>query len=179
MTEPEGPTGPDDARPQQAGFAALAALGVAVLLIVAGGSVGIAMGMRGGTHAMTWGGPGPRLATAAETGTGGVTGGMAMGFQIDTLPEDVIAQYELARANPNVYGQIPCFCGCQDMLGHRNLADCFVTPDGAWESHAAGCAVCLGESRMVMRMMARGMGMGAMRDGIVAEYAGPGIGMTG
>ncbi len=103
----------------------------------------------------------------------------AAGFQLDGMPADMVAHYEHARANADVYAQIPCYCGCQDMLGHRNLEDCFVTPDGAWESHASGCQVCIDESQMIMRMMGGGMGPGMMRDRIDARYGGPMMGTSG
>lgn len=148
----------------RAGVTALAALGVAALLIVAGGVTGVWMGARG-THPMMWGGPGPGLERVAP----GV-------FTLDGMPADMAAHYEHARTNADVYAQVPCFCGCQEMLGHRNLEDCFVTPDGAWESHASGCQVCIDESRMLMRMMGRGMGPEMMRGRIVGEFGGPMMG---
>jgi len=58
------------------------------------------------------------------------------------------------------------------MLAHRNLEDCFVTPDGGWESHASGCQICIQESQMLMRMMGRGMGAGMMADRVIAEFGG-------
>jgi len=151
----------------QASVSALA-LGIAVLLIVAGGVVGVAMGMRGGSHEMMWGGPGP----AAQGAVGSERAGSS-GFQLDGMPDHMVAHYEYARANAGVYAQVPCYCGCQEMLAHRNLEDCFVTPDGMWESHASGCQVCIDESRMVMRMMGRGMDPQTIRDRIVAHYDGP------
>lgn len=144
------------------------ALGVAVLLIVAAGVVGVVMSMNGGGHAMMWGGPGASRAAPA-----------VVSFSPDGLPGPMAEHYAFARANANVYAQVPCFCGCQEMLGHRDLAQCFVTPDGAWESHAAGCQVCIDESRMVMRMMGRGMGPGMMHDRIVSEFGGPMMGQSG
>ena len=167
MTEPTGttPTEPDPAR---LGLSVLAALGVAVVLIVAGAAVGVTMSVRGGTHAMMWGGPDARQAEA-----GADAGPAVDGFGLEGMAAHMVAHYEFARANPQAYEQIPCYCGCQTMLGHRNLEDCFVTPDGAWESHASGCQVCIDESRMVMRMMGRGMGPGMMRDRIVAAYESP------
>lgn len=162
MTESgSGNPGADGSR---AGFLALAALGVAALLIVAGGVTGVWLGARG-THPMTWGGP----------GSGGVRAA-SEGFRLDGMPAGMVAHYEHARANADVYTQIPCFCGCQEMLGHRNLEDCFVTPEGAWESHAAGCRVCIDESRMLMSMMGRGMGPEMMRGRIVGEFGGPMMG---
>ena len=164
MTDPGGaPRGsePDEA---PAGFAVLAALGIAALLVVAAGVVGVTMSMSGGSHTVMWGGP-DREEVGVELA--------AAGFQLDGMSAEMVAHYEHARANAEVYAQIPCFCGCQEMLGHRNLEDCFVTPDGAWESHASGCQVCIDESQMVMRMMGRGVGPGMMRDRIVAAYTGP------
>jgi hypothetical protein len=105
----------------------------------------------------------------------GVSSVAPEGFTL-AMPADMVDHYGYARANPDVYTQVPCFCGCQEMLGHRNLEDCFVTPDGAWESHAAGCQVCIDESRMVMRMMGRGMGPQMMRGRIVGEFGGPMMG---
>lgn len=152
----------------RAGVTALAALGVAALLIVAGGVTGVWMGARG-AHPMMWGGagsgPGPRVDAVAPAG-----------FTLDGMPADMVVHYEHARDNADVYAQVPCFCGCQEMLGHRNLEDCFVTPDGAWESHASGCQVCIEESRMLMRMMGRGMGPEMMRGRIVGEFGGPMMG---
>ena len=168
MTDPGGTGRGSEGDGAREGFTVLVALGIAVLLIVAGGAVGVRMAMRGGTHQMMWGGPDRDQVRA---------GLAAAGFQLDGMPADMVAHYEHARANADVYAQIPCFCGCQDMLGHRHLEDCFVTPDGAWESHASGCQVCIDESQMLMRMMGRGMDPGMMHDRVVAAYSGPiGIG---
>lgn len=152
-------------RPGSPGALPAAALGVAVVVIVAAGVVGVAMSMGGASHTMMWGGP--RVAAPGAVGPA---------FTLAGLPGDVVEHYAFARANADVYAQVPCFCGCQEMLGHRDLARCFVTPDGAWESHAAGCQVCIDESRMLMGMMGRGMGPGMMRDRIVSEFGGPMMG---
>jgi len=170
MIDPEGTTRGTEPDVAHVGFTVLAALGIAVMLIVAAGAVGVTIGMRGGSHQMMWGGPDRDEVRAVQAGLA------AAGFQLDGMPADMVAHYEYARANAEVYAQIPCFCGCQDMLGHRNLEDCFVTPDGAWESHASGCQVCIDESQMLMRMMGRGMGPGMMHDRIVAAYTGPMMG---
>jgi hypothetical protein len=85
----------------------------------------------------------------------------------------MVQHYELARANQGIYSQVPCFCVCDELLGHRNLEQCFVTPDGAWESHAMGCSICIKESQMLMRMMGRGMSPQMMAERVIAEYGGP------
>ncbi|MGZ8662865.1 MAG: PCYCGC motif-containing (lipo)protein [Actinomycetota bacterium] len=169
MTEPNEPTPRTESDDARQGFTVLAALGIAVFVIVAGGVVGASVGMRGGNHTMAWGAPGARFAPGGPTATG---------FQLTGMPASMVEHYTYARENADVYEQVPCFCGCQSMLGHRNLEDCFVTPDGAWESHASGCQVCTDESQMVMRMMSRGMDPGTMHDRIVAEYGGPMMGTS-
>jgi len=146
------------------GVVALATLGVAVALMVAAGVVGVTIGMRGGTYGMMGSDRGPVRATTVAAA--------ADGFQLDMVPAHLVQHYELARANPDVYAQVPCFCGCQEMLAHRNLEDCFVTPDGGWESHASGCQICIQESQMLMRMMGRDMGAGMMADRVIAEFGG-------
>jgi hypothetical protein len=169
MTEPEDTKHVSEPDGTRAGFTVLAALGIAGLLIIAAGVVGVTIGMRNGGHTMMWGGTATRLAQTAPV----TEPAMSVGFQLDGLSSAIVQHYDFARANPGIYEQIPCFCGCRDMLAHRNLADCFVTHDGAWESHAAGCDVCIQESQMVMRMMDRGMGPQMMNDRIVGEFGGP------
>ena len=57
--------------------------------------------------------------------------------------EVVQAVYRFANDHPEVLGQVPCFCGCENR-GHRNNDDCFVTArdargrTSAWEPHGIG-----------------------------------------
>ncbi len=176
MTQPAGTGSGTEPDAAHQGAITLLALGVGVLLIVAAGVIGVTMGMRGGSHTMMWGGTRVEQAAPAPAQAPASAQPAPSGFQLDGLPSMMVQHYGFARANADVYGQIPCFCGCQDMLGHRNLEDCFVTPDGAWESHASGCQVCIQESQMLMRMMGRGMDPGAMHDRIVASFGGPMMG---
>jgi hypothetical protein len=148
-------------------------LGLAALLVVSGAAIGLGMAMSGGAHRIMWGGSPVAVARAPE---GAPVAAGAAGFQLTALPQATVERYTFAKEHATTYAQIPCFCGCATMLGHRNLAECFVRPDGAWESHAAGCQVCLGESRMVARMMGRGMGPTVMRDRIVAGFGAPMMG---
>lgn len=170
----DGETDPpaDVPRPDQ-GLAPLLSLGLAALLVVSGAAIGLGVAMRQGSHGVMWGGApvAPPRASIAPAGAAATV--LPAGFQLAGLPRGTVELYTFARANAEVYAQVPCFCGCATMLGHRNLAECFVTPSGTWESHAAGCQVCLGEARMVMRMMGRGMAPPTIRDRIVAEFGGP------
>jgi len=57
--------------------------------------------------------------------------------------EIVQAVYQFAAIHPDVLGQMPCFCGCQNR-GHKNNDDCFVVKRDAggrvteWEPHGIG-----------------------------------------
>jgi hypothetical protein len=72
------------------------------------------------------------------------------------VPEAVAVLYRGAHVHSEVYEGVPCFCGCEAMLGHRHLFDCFSRADGAWEAHAIGCGVCLGEAAQVEELLASG-----------------------
>jgi uncharacterized protein with PCYCGC motif len=53
--------------------------------------------------------------------------------------------YQLALANPAVFSQIPCYCGCRAV--HKNVKDCFVRevkPDGTvvWDDMGLVCKIC-------------------------------------
>jgi len=90
------------------------------------------------------------------------------------VPEKVAVLYLGAHAHADVYEQIPCFCGCEAMLGHRHLLDCFARPDGSWEAHATGCGVCLGEATQVEGLLAAGeTDPTVIRTAVVAEWGDP------
>lgn len=38
--------------------------------------------------------------------------------------------YEIARENPALLEQMPCYCGCYQNPGHTNNLDCFVDKHG-------------------------------------------------
>jgi hypothetical protein len=132
----------------------------AVVLIVAGSAVGISVGTARHDEVAGVSRPSPTVASAAV-------------FTLAGVPADVARHYHAAREAPGDYRAVPCFCGCEATLDHRNLFDCFVTPAGTWEPHAAGCAVCIQESEIVVRMQARGVTRGEMRERLVDAFAGP------
>lgn len=95
-------------------------------------------------------------ATLLVVGRGGGTAGPAP-LDLATVPENIAGHYRYALAHADAYREIPCWCGCQQYLGHGNLEDCFVQPDGkGWEAHAAGCGVCNGEAAIAERMLDAG-----------------------
>lgn len=135
----------------------LAGFVAAGMIVVGGGVVGLAM------HGSLDHDPMMGSAPMAQ-----VEGHMA--FMLDEVPAEVATHYRFAASNRDLYSMIPCFCGCEATLDHRNLHDCFVRPGGGWESHASGCAICIDESKMARRLQASGEQPEAIRDAIVARY---------
>ncbi len=93
-----------------------------------------------------------------------------MAFMLDAVPGDIASHYEFASEHRDLFSMIPCYCGCEATLDHRHLYDCFVRPDGGWESHASGCSVCIDESKMARRLLQTGAHPEEIRDTIVAQY---------
>ncbi|HSJ36560.1 MAG TPA: PCYCGC motif-containing (lipo)protein [Acidimicrobiia bacterium] len=91
------------------------------------------------------------------------------------VPPGLAAHYQAAQDHSDIFETVPCFCGCEEMLGHRHLGDCFVRADGqGLEAHALGCGVCLGEAQQVMDLLAAGIeDPNQIRDTVVAEWSDP------
>lgn len=76
--------------------------------------------------------------------------------ELASLSSEHQVLYEAAVADPEAFTQVRCYCGCEDFLAHRHLLDCFERPEGGWERHATGCAVCLAEAEEVVEQRAAG-----------------------
>lgn len=166
---------PEDGRPrhdaprdERAASASETAISIVVLvaaamLVLAGGAVGLTMGMRaygGSSHPMAMG---QVTAPASDAPAASV-------FTLAGLSPEIAGHYRFAHDHPMPYRAVPCYCGCEATLDHQNLFRCYVTDTGAWEVHASGCAVCTDESSMVRAMLARGVGVQQIHDAIVAKY---------
>lgn len=108
-----------------------------------------------GSLAWTWVAVGAHDAPAVGTTHTAMTvrGGA---LDLTSVDESVAVHYRFAREHRAELAQLRCWCGCEQFLDHRHLADCFVRPDGGWEPHAAGCGVCLGEAALVAELLADG-----------------------
>ena len=92
----------------------------------------------------------------------------------EDVPESVAVLYRAAHEHAEIYQAVPCFCGCEAMLGHRHLLDCFARPEGGWEAHALGCGVCLGEAQQIEELLAAGItSPGQIRAAVVARWGDP------
>ena len=72
--------------------------------------------------------------------------------------------YEIARKKPSLLAQLHCYCGCDKVLGHRNLLDCFR------DKHAASCATCMGEAIDSDQLNDQGSPVEQIRDALRARY---------
>lgn len=93
----------------------------------------------------------------------------------EDVPTDLKAHYHAAKSYPEIFENVPCFCGCEAMLGHRHLGDCFVRADGqGLEAHALGCGVCIGEAQQVMDLVADGItDPEQIRAAVIAVWSDP------
>jgi hypothetical protein len=92
-------------------------------------------------------------------------------LDLAAVPGSIAVDYRAAAAHAETYQQVPCFCGCEDFLGHRQLLDCFVRADGGgWDAHAAGCWVCLAESVTVRQLLDRAVDADTIRTLVVSQF---------
>jgi len=130
-------------------------LELAVLAVIALGIVGLIRGASGpdSGHAMA----APPVVTV----------------DLSTVTTEIEADYRYAADNISDFAQIPCYCGCDHSLGHRNLADCYMTATGAWDAHASGCAVCGNETATAREQLAAGAPIADVRTSIIDQYGPP------
>jgi hypothetical protein len=89
-----------------------------------------------------------------------------------SLSADHRRLYEAAAADREGFTAVRCYCGCEAFLDHRHLLDCFERPEGGWERHATGCAVCLAEAEEVVEDRQNGLPLDEIVRRIDAKYGG-------
>ena len=92
--------------------------------------------------------------------------------ELHELEPELRQLYQDVAADPVPFEHVRCYCGCEAMLDHRHLRDCFERPDGGWERHAVGCAVCQLEARDVLAGRAAGQSIDEITAEIDKTYAG-------
>ena len=93
-------------------------------------------------------------------------------IELASLPADHRHLYEAAAADEEAFAEVRCYCGCESFLDHASLFDCFVRPQGGWERHATGCAVCLAEARDVVEDRRDGLPLDEIVERIDRRYGG-------
>lgn len=108
---------------------------------------------------------------AAFAGSEGDAPGPAAPLELASVSTDVAGHYQAAADLADVYREVPCYCGCEEFLGHRDLYDCFVRADGhAWEAHAARCGVCIAESTLVRELVDAGTPAGDIPAAVIDRF---------
>jgi len=110
-------------------------------------------------------------AFAAFAGSEGDAPGPAAPLELASVSTDVAGHYQAAADLADIYREVPCYCGCEEFLGHRDLYDCFVRADGqAWEAHAARCGVCIAESTLVRELVDAGTPAGDIPATVIDRF---------
>jgi predicted small lipoprotein YifL len=73
--------------------------------------------------------------------------------------------YRAAQEIPETIAQLPCYCHCDQSLGHKSLHSCFQ------DTHASQCAVCVNEALIAYNMQKSGMTPAQIRERIIAQYS--------
>lgn len=119
-----------------------------------------------GVAALIRGASGPDPADAAPAGASPTV-------QLADLPDATADVYRYAADHANHFTEIPCYCGCERSLEHRNLEDCFVNAAGQWDAHASGCAVCTAEAIAAQEQLDAGVAISEVRQSIVDRFGPP------
>jgi hypothetical protein len=74
--------------------------------------------------------------------------------------------YRVAREIPETIAQLPCYCHCDQSIGHKSLYSCFQ------DEHASQCAVCVSEALLAYDLQTKsGMTPAQIRERIIAQYS--------
>lgn len=92
-------------------------------------------------------------------------------LELASVTDDIARHYRYAQDHPSELSAIPCFCGCEEFLGHENLYDCFIRAGGAgYDSHAAGCGVCIGEAALASQLLDDGLPATEVAEQIIEQF---------
>lgn len=83
-----------------------------------------------------------------------------MPAEVQNAPRTVREAYQFAVLNPDVLGELPCYCGCGAM-GHISNYSCYISGQDdsgqiAYDNHALGCQICVDITQDAMRMLDEG-----------------------
>lgn len=107
----------------------------------------------------------------SRDGTDAHAMGPAAPLELASVSEDIAGHYRYAEAHRADLSLIPCFCGCEEFLAHENLYDCFIRTDGTgYDSHAAGCGVCIGEAAVASQLLDAGTPATEVAEEIVEQF---------
>jgi hypothetical protein len=73
--------------------------------------------------------------------------------------------YRVVKEIPETIAQLPCYCHCDQSIGHKSLYSCFQ------DTHASQCAVCVNEALIAYNLQKSGMTPAQIRERIIAQYS--------
>lgn len=74
--------------------------------------------------------------------------------------------YRAVKQIPTTIAQLPCYCHCDEGMGHKSLYSCFE------DDHASHCAVCVNEALMALRLeREEKLSAAQIRERIVVHYS--------
>ncbi|MBA3767989.1 MAG: hypothetical protein H0W99_13605 [Acidobacteria bacterium] len=74
--------------------------------------------------------------------------------------------YQVAKEIPQTLAQLPCYCYCDETIGHKSLHSCYET------DHSSQCAVCVNEALLAYRLQKeQGLNPAQIRERIIAEFS--------
>ena len=94
----------------------------------------------------------------------GITGAAVLPASNFGQDERLVRAYTAARAMPEVFDGLYCYCQCKENFGHKSLLTCFES------EHGASCDICLTEAAMAAEMHANGASLDAIRGAIDARF---------
>jgi hypothetical protein len=95
--------------------------------------------------------------------------------EVKTAPVSVREAYQFAVANPEILGEIPCYCGCAP-VGHTSNYACYISSvdeDGTitFDSHSLGCSICVDITQDTMRLLKDGRSVPEIRSYVDNTYS--------
>jgi hypothetical protein len=94
----------------------------------------------------------------------GITGAAVLPASNFGQDERLVRAYTAARAMPEVFDGLYCYCQCKENFGHVSLLTCFES------EHGASCDICLTEAAMAAEMHAAGSSLDEIRRAIDARF---------
>ena len=74
--------------------------------------------------------------------------------------------YKVVKEIPQTIAQLPCYCNCDEGLGHKSLYSCYE------DDHASHCAVCVDEALLAYKLQKEEkLTPEQIRERIIAQYS--------
>jgi hypothetical protein len=95
--------------------------------------------------------------------------------EVKAAPVSVLQSYQFAVANPEVLGEIPCYCGCAP-AGHRSNYDCYISSVDSsgvinFDNHSLGCSICVDITQDAMRLLREGRSVPEIKSYVDNTYS--------